>query len=210
MRLVRKLAARILRNQILTRLADRPGCVYLTFDDGPSEHHTRRVLDVLDLHGAKGTFFMVGREVQQWPAVAREVVARGHALGNHTLTHPRMDRMSNPARQFEIEQMASVLNELGAHPDPLFRPPYGHMSPGLLLFCLRHRHVVAYWSRDSFDFRLSGPEVVREFRERPVAAGDIVLFHDDGSTAADALAELLPMWSASGFTFPSLTLPARH
>ena len=204
MEFVRSLVRRVLRRKLLTRIPDSGNRIFITFDDGPSGDHTLPLLDVLARHGAVATFFMVGREVSRWPEIARAVHARGHALGNHSLTHPRMDRMSDAARVFEIGQMQEMLGAIDARDEHLFRPPYGHLSPGLLGFCLRRCLVIAYWSRDSFDFRLQADEVIQGFRRNPPVPGDILLFHDDGAAAAAALDTLLPEWKAAGLAFSTL------
>ena len=87
------LASTLLPGKVLYRI-DRPDTVFLTFDDGPNARHTPDVLDVLDEHDVKASFFMVGRDVRINEKVAAAVASRGHVLANHTLTHPRMDRLS--------------------------------------------------------------------------------------------------------------------
>jgi peptidoglycan-N-acetylglucosamine deacetylase len=88
-------------NRILVRA--RPGArrLYLTFDDGPSELHTPVILDLLDQHQIKATFFVVGRDAQVRPELVRRLVSCGHELGNHTLIHPRMDLLSNRGRELD-------------------------------------------------------------------------------------------------------------
>lgn len=184
-----------------------PKCqhVCLTFDDGPNPDCTPKLLEVLDRHGVKGTFFMIGRELRSHSDIAREVVARGHELGNHTLTHPRMDRIANTARGVEIDAMDELLAQFDGRPLHFFRPPYGHMSTSLLRFCVgRAGAALAYWSRDSMDYSWSKERVVEAFRARPPRAGDVVLFHDDGDTAGQVLDTLLPQWKQQGLTFATL------
>lgn len=198
------LAKRLLRSRLLTRIPSASDRIYLTFDDGPNGEHTLRLLDLLGRHAVEATFFMIGREVARSPEVARVVHARGHALGNHSLTHPRMDRISDAARAFEIDQMQDMLAAIDSRGSHLYRPPYGHLSARLLWFCLRRGQKIAYWSRDSFDFRLSAAEVIEHFRRVPPTAGDILLFHDDGGAAAEALETLLPEWKHAGLRFAAL------
>src|SRR5229473_5836735 len=69
-------------------LEPRSRQIALTYDDGPNDPHTRRLLEVLAKHGAHATFFLIGRYVKQHPEIAREIVAAGHVVGNHTFTHP--------------------------------------------------------------------------------------------------------------------------
>jgi len=198
------LASTLLPGKVLYRI-DRPDTVFLTFDDGPNARHTPDVLDVLDEHDVKASFFMVGRDVRINEKVAAAVASRGHVLANHTLTHPRMDRLSMGARQIEIEGMDEVIASVGGQrAQMLFRPPYGHASFSLIGQCLRLRRTVTMWSRDSFDFRASEDEVVAGFEKRPVKGGDILLFHDDSASSAPALRRLIPRWKDAGFRFAGL------
>ena len=203
------LASTLLSGRVLYRISE-PGTVFLTFDDGPNARHTPDVLDVLDEHDVKATFFLVGRDVRLNESLAADVARRGHVLANHTLTHPRMDRLSNDARQIEIEGMDDVIASVGGqHAQGLFRPPYGHASFSLIGQCLSLKRTVVMWSRDSFDFRASADEVVAGFEQRDAVAGDILLFHDDSAASAPALRKLIPRWKAAGLRFGTLQGHAR-
>lgn len=185
--------------------------VCLTFDDGPNPQSTPRLLKVLERHQVKATFFMIGRELRAFPEIAHEVVRQGHELGNHTMSHPRMDRIANSARGLEIDGMDAMLAEIDGRAHHLFRPPYGHMSLSLLAFCVRHGgDALAYWSRDSMDYTWSVDRVVHAFNERPPRGGDILLFHDDGDVAGSALERLLPRWKEQGLGFATLAEARKH
>jgi peptidoglycan-N-acetylglucosamine deacetylase len=175
--------------------------LYLTFDDGPHAVHTRPLLDLLAQHKVKATFFVVGREAHAEPDAVRRIVAEGHALGNHTITHPRMDLLSDAARDLEIDGMDAYLCEFDRRPVHAFRPPYGGVSLSLFAYALQPGRNVALWSRDSMDFKHPAPQVVEDFARRPPQAGDIILFHDDGAAACEALSTLLPKWLGEGFKF---------
>lgn len=195
-----------LGRHVLLRLP-RTRHVCLTFDDGPNPRSTPQLLKVLERHQVKATFFMIGRELRAFPEIAREVLRQGHELGNHTLTHPRMDRIADSARGLEIDGMDAMLAELDGREHHLFRPPYGHMSVSLLAFCVKHGgDALAYWSRDSMDYTWGADQVIDGFKSRPPRAGDIVLFHDDSDTAGLALDRLLPEWKERGLTFATLAV----
>jgi peptidoglycan-N-acetylglucosamine deacetylase len=183
--------------------------LYLTFDDGPHAVHTRPLLDLLARYRVKATFFVVGREAHAEPDAVRRIVADGHALGNHTITHPRMDLLSRAARDLEIDGMDAYLREFDRRPVHVFRPPYGGVSLSLFAYAMRARRSVALWSRDSMDFKDPAPKVVDNFALCPPRAGDIILFHDDGGAAGDALRTLLPKWLDEGFSFGTFADMAR-
>ena len=175
--------------------------LYLTFDDGPHPVHTHPLLDLLARHQTKATFFVVGREAYAHPDIIRRIVAEGHALGNHSMTHPRMDFLSDPARDIEIDGMDTFLDEFCRQGERYFRPPYGGVSISLFSYCLRSGRRLAMWSRDSLDYMHQAEKVLQGLSTDPPEAGDILLFHDDGGVAATALARLLPDWLNQGFSF---------
>lgn len=197
MRRLRQLGAKALWRTLLTH---SPGGkrLFLTFDDGPHPLHTPRLLELLAGHGASATFFMIGRHVATDRALVRAVVEQRHALGNHTLSHPRMDRITAAARRMEIDGMDKLLAEFDGRRTHWFRPPYGHLSAAIVAQCILERRVIAYWARDSLDYRAPAADVVTGLLDKPPRDGDIVLFHDDGATAAEALEVLLPRWVAEG------------
>ena len=175
--------------------------LYLTFDDGPHAQHTNPLLDLLEQHQVKATFFVVGREVYAHSDIVRRIVAQGHTLGNHTITHPRMDYLSDPARDLEIEGMDALLAEFDQQPVHSFRPPYGGVSISLFSHGLRSGRRLAMWSKDSLDYKYKADQIVKRFADAPPNAGDILLFHDDGGAAMHSLQTLLPQWLGEGFSF---------
>lgn len=178
--------------------------LFLTFDDGPHSQHTPALLDLLAQHRVKATFFIVGREAYAEPEIVRRIVAEGHLLGNHSITHPRMDFLSDAARDLEIDGMETLLNEFDQRSVHYFRPPYGGVSVSLFSYGLRSGRRVAMWSRDSLDYKFPADKIVEGFAAAPPKAGDILLFHDDGAAAGAALGQLLPAWKMQGFEFETL------
>ena len=105
--------------------------IVLTFDDGPHPKQTMQILDFLDRYGIKATFFMIGVNVESYPQVAHEVVARGHEVGNHTKTHSHAIRIDDALLQTEIEQCErEVLAQTGKQ-CRLFRPPEGALTDSM-------------------------------------------------------------------------------
>src|SRR5208282_5416195 len=103
--------------------------IYLTYDDGPNDLHTLKLLEVLANHSVRATFFMIGRFVRQRPDIARAVAQAGHAIGNHTFTHPLLIFKSAAQTRAELTECRSALNDaIGGH-CVLFRPPFGGRRP---------------------------------------------------------------------------------
>ena len=105
----------------------------LTFDDGPHPENTPRILDALDHAAARATFFLQGAEVERHPALAREIVRRGHQVGNHGHSHFDARRTSREVYLADIRRAQESLGQaLGAPAERIFRPPHGTVTPDAL------------------------------------------------------------------------------
>ena len=182
------------------------GHVALTFDDGPDPEVTPRILAMLERHGGHATFFCIGDKAARHPALMREIAARGHAIGNHTMRHPGWFALLGVGGQRrEWQDAQAVLNGLGLATD-LVRAPLGLRSPlsDLVFHQCGLRHVG--WSRRGFDTRCGDAPRVLGRITRHLRPGDIILLHD-GNARQDAsggpvclavLESLLPLLAARG------------
>jgi peptidoglycan/xylan/chitin deacetylase (PgdA/CDA1 family) len=190
--------------RIVGRLPVRERALYLTFDDGPHPDETPRLLAVLAELGVKATFFLLGRAVEEHPEVVRGIVRAGHAIANHSMNHPWFDRLSARRQLEEIASADRVLESYdGKHRHP-FRPPHGKVTLFALAACLLRLQRTVLWTHDSLDYRLPADAVVAHLRSRTMRNGDILLFHDDGAVARQALRQLVPAWKAAGFGFGTI------
>ncbi len=167
------------------------GSMALTFDDGPDPEITPVVLDVLDEAGARGTFFMVGEQVRRHPDIARLVAERGHQVGNHSLTHPRMLLMKRAEAEREIDEAGkAIFDATGIHP-ALFRPPYGIFDftcAGLV----REREMdMVLWTVLSGDYSDDSAEIILKRINPFIRPGGIVVFHDTVKGGGVMLREIL-------------------
>ncbi|HNB93653.1 MAG TPA: polysaccharide deacetylase family protein, partial [Microthrixaceae bacterium] len=172
---------------------DRPE-VAITFDDGPNESATLEVTRILDDHGVKGTFFLVGRAVAARPAVARQVVADGHLVGNHSYHHDYW-RWLDP-RYPELGATQAVIGrDVGVCPR-FFRPPHGQRTPLMNLQLARRGMVAVTWDVSAADWVTNDPDLVARRILARVRPGSIILLHDsiDGHVDADrrVVIEALP------------------
>lgn len=154
--------------------------VALTFDDGPLPPYTADLLNVLDRHGVKATFFMLGRQVERFPATAQEVRARGHQIGSHGYSHTRMLWMPLRRIRSELDRTDALLRENGVTGDIPFRPPFGAQFLRLpwVLWRTRRRNIFFDFFPDPPDWSpapaaASAADVVA--RARP---GSILVLHD--------------------------------
>jgi peptidoglycan/xylan/chitin deacetylase (PgdA/CDA1 family) len=180
----------------------RPGEVVLTFDDGPHKQLTPAILDTLDAHCVKATFFMVGQRVQAYPAIVREVARRGHTVGTHTWSHQNLKQISQDAAINEIELgMSAVRKALGQPGAPFFRFPY-LSDPAFAIQHLRQRNTAIFSiDVDSYDFRTRSPtNVMRNVMSQlKTKRRGIILFHDIQPSTAGALGALLGDLKADGY-----------
>ncbi|MEW2294746.1 polysaccharide deacetylase family protein [Streptomyces sp. NPDC006743] len=179
----------------------------LTVDDGPDPRWTPALLDVLDSHGVRATFFVVGTRARAHPALLRRVLAAGHRLGNHSLTHRQpFAALTAGALDHEIaETQRVVADETGVTP-VLFRAPAGGWSRSVLAAVRHHGLTPVDWTVDPKDWRRppAGRIAQRVARAR---AGDIVLCHDGGgdrSHTVTALDTALASLRARGTRFAPL------
>jgi len=176
------------------RVATREPAIALTFDDGPHPDDTPPLLEILERHGARGTFFMVGKSARRWPELVARVAEGGHALGNHTWDHPSMPLLTGRYRRRQIEWCAEAL---APHGSKLFRPPYGEQSPGSRLDAALAGHTVVCWDVIAEDWRTDPPEAMLARVYRRLRRGSIVLFHDTlYTTVDDAARDRAPMREA--------------
>lgn len=167
---------------VLTRLPTAEREVWLTIDDGPSEQ-TIAILDLLDAHQAKATFFLVGERAARWPSLVREIAARGHGIGNHSHSHPQAWFWAlGPARmRREVTQAQQVLGELADPPPRWFRAVVGMANPFVATALRTHGLARVGWSARGFDAVRADPEQTVARIERDLAPGAIVLLHEGAS-----------------------------
>jgi peptidoglycan-N-acetylglucosamine deacetylase len=166
-----------------------PGEIALTFDDGPNDPHTLRLVDVLARHRAKATFFLIGRYVRQRGDIVRAIAAAGHEIGNHTYNHPNLIFVPRRRLRQELEDCNNALaDELDRKP-VLFRPPFGGRRPGVLRTARELGLTTVMWSITGYDWNAPSPEfILGKVAPRLDSArgSEIVLLHDGGHRAFGA------------------------
>lgn len=170
--------------RVHTRFATSRREVWLTIDDGPDEHDTPRLLDLLDRHGARATFFVVGERAARHPQLIAEIIRRGHDIGHHTHTHPAGTFWcASPGRlAAELDAPLATLARAGVRP-LWFRAPVGikHLLLGRALAARDLTYVG--WSIRSGDCRLRAPDQLPEKVVPHVQPGAIILVHEGPSVA---------------------------
>jgi peptidoglycan-N-acetylglucosamine deacetylase len=183
------------------------GAIAITIDDGPDPDITPRVLDLLDRYRAKATFFCIGERLARHPQLAREILARGHGIENHSLRHRHNFSLLGPRglrREIGAAQ-ACILRTAGA-PALFFRAPAGLRNPFLDYVLSEYDLTLVSWTRRGFDTVNGDPASVLAKLTRGLRAGDILLLHDGhaaltpegGAVILQALPPLLDVIAAAG------------
>ena len=172
--------------------------IYLTFDDGPVPEVTPLVLDLLDEHKIKATFFCVGENVQKHPDTFAQVLSRGHKVGNHTFNHLKGFSVTDEEYYSNIDKAAELIDS------KLFRPPYGRVT-GKQIKKLRDRYTIIMWDVITHDYNKNlSPETIMRTIKRYSRNGSLVVFHDS-IKANDNVLAVLPLaieyWKSKGYTF---------
>jgi len=187
--------------------------LYLTFDDGPNERATPAILETLAAEGVPAAFFMVGKHVRLFPALARQVRTAGHDIGNHTEHHIKL-HLRGPRRiRAELEQAhVAIVVRTGRAP-LAFRAPHGLRSPFLAAVTRQLGYTVFGWTFGVFDTARPGVEEIRRRVRVRLRPGAIVLLHDgdgydqqgDRMQTAEALPGIIRDARAAGYEFGALS-----
>jgi len=165
----------------------------LTYDDGPNDPWTGRLLDLLEQHRVRATFFLIGRHIRQRPDLVREIHAAGHLIGNHTVTHPWLAIVSPRRVRDELAGCNAALEDVLGAPVRFFRPPHGARRPDVLRAAHDLDLTAVLWNAMGFDWRpnISAARIAA-YLERGIARsqrhqrGSNLLLHDGGHLALGA------------------------
>lgn len=179
--------------QVLCGARTRQPVVALTFDDGPDPRFTPRILDTLRRYGVKATFFDTGRHVLAYPALARLEVKRGHQIGNHTFSHPYLERQSARKVRSEVTDCETALYRTLGLRSHLFRPPRGTWNPTIFREARRQGDRIILWTVALDHHGVKTPRASAARVMRLVQPGGIILMHDGGGSSREMTVRALPL-----------------
>lgn len=197
----------------------RGNLLALTYDDGPNTAWTPTLLDLLDRHEVRATFFSIGHYAREQAPLLREVAARGHAIGNHTFTHVTMPLHTDETIRRELRQATEAIEDAGVEMAKvsgrrLMRPPYGRKRPGTLRVLDEEGYIPIMWSVTLWDWSrgVTTDKIMRR-AARQIHGGDVILLHDgcdvamgyDRSASVEATDRILKRWKSQGMEF--VTVP---
>ena len=184
------------------------GGIALTFDDGPDPERTPALLDLLDSHEVKASFFLIGAKVEAHPAIARRIAERGHTLGGHTYSHRELPTLSAEEIRGELERCREAVAQAAGVDTRLVRPPRGRVDWRSLRAVTRQGYTLVHWSRTYSDYRQDGVEaLLARIRAAPPKDRDVILLHDVLRDTAEALRHELPAIERRGLRFYALDEP---
>jgi peptidoglycan/xylan/chitin deacetylase (PgdA/CDA1 family) len=181
----------------------RPKLVALTFDDGPYPVDTPLLIDALaDLH-VPATFFLIGRDAEQYPELVRRIAAGGGEIADHTLTHPNLDRLDDAAVRAEIEQGAAELGKFVTDPAirSMMRPPHGRYREATLRVAQAAGYDTILWNDDPGDWRQVSADTLRLHILAHATAPEILLLHSGRRATIDMLPAVVASFRAAGYRF---------
>ncbi len=192
----------------------------LTYDDGPNDPHTQRLLEVLARHEVRATFFLIGRYVQQRPEIARAIVKAGHVVGNHTFTHPLLIFKRAAEIHQELTDCRATLEDAVGQHSNLFRPPFGGRRPAALRIARELGLTAIMWNVTGFDWNAPPSSVIEQKVAKQIRGGDVILLHDGGhkqlgadrSQTVQATDRLIAKYKSEAYEFATIPqmLAANH
>ena len=196
---------KVLRNRYFS-IETKEKVIAITFDDGPVKANTTRLLDMLKKRHIKATFFVVGEMARNNPQLLQRMVAEGHEIGNHTVRHKNLARMSIPALEKELKQAhQTILSATGEAPK-FMRPPGGAITSKQREWMLKNMgYSTILWSVDPNDWKRPGVEVVTRRLVSGARPGAILLAHDLHKPTVDAMPSTLDQLLAMGYRFVTVS-----
>jgi len=184
--------------------------IALTFDDGPHPLWTPQLLDLLKSLNVRATFFLVGKMVDKYPALAMREVAEGHEIANHTYNHPNLKKLAQPQVEEELTKGAEAIKRAVGYAPVFFRPPGGQYNNATIEAAREVKMVPVLWTANSKDFMHPSPEMVEHRLLSAPMAGGILLCHDGIEETMRVLPDLVNRLRAKGYTFVTVSELAQH
>lgn len=178
--------------------------VALTFDDGPSQH-TDRLLTAFATHGGKGTFFVVGNLIDDYPDTMRRMSSEGHEIAGHSWNHRQLTNLSNEELTDQIMTTRAKIYDVTGTDTTAIRPPYGAYNDETKSICSGLGIIMVNWSLDTLDWKDKDTDRIYNTIMNDVKDGDIILCHDLHGTTVDAMERVIPDLQAKGYQLVTVT-----
>lgn len=184
--------------------------IAFTFDDGPEGSVTPRILETLKKYNVKATFFMLGKNVNRFPEVAKQVADEGHEIANHSITHANLNKTNKNQIQKEVVESKKIIQEATGVVPKLFRPPYGEYNESVIKASATSDQTVVMWSVDTLDWKHKDKNKVIDITMTNSSAKSIVLLHDIHASTADILPSIIEKMQSEGYEFVTTSELIKH
>ena len=197
---------RLARSLTYSRIRTEGPFIAMTFDDGPHPVHTPRLLDILKRRNIKATFFVVGTNARRYPQLIRRMIAEGHEIGNHTVNHKYLSRISvEEARAEVLGCERAIVAACGVKPR-ILRPPGGHINDRVKVWLKKEfGYSTIMWAVDPEDWKRPGSDVVAHRIISETDPGEIVLAHDIHGPTIAAMPRALDGLLSNGYRFVTVS-----
>ena len=177
--------------------------IALSFDAAWGNEDTQQILEILNKHDVKVTFFMTGGWVENYPEDVKSILAAGHDLGNHSENHKHMSQISNAEKEEELMKVHNKVKELTDYEMTLFRPPYGDYDNALITTARECGYYTIQWDVDSLDWKDYGVDSIVNTvsKHKHLGPGSIILCHNGAKYTAQALDNMITTLKDMGYTF---------
>jgi polysaccharide deacetylase family sporulation protein PdaB len=188
------------------RVAREDKTLALTIDAAWNADKTRFILDTLDKYQIKATFFLCGVWVKAYPDMVKEIAARGHEIGNHSMTHPHMNRISAEEIRNEISSLDDEIEKLTGSRTKLFRAPFGEYNDTVVSTVRDMGYEVVQWNLDTVDWKEGrSAETILNAVLPKLSSGSIILSHNNGYSIETYLPQLIEQAQKDGYRFVTIS-----
>lgn len=198
------------RGDIVWEVPTEKKTIAFTFDDGPDQRQTPKILEVLEQYQAKATFFVVGDRVDRFPEIVRMELSKGHEIGNHSYHHPSFQNLGRDSILSELTKTQQAISQATGQTAVLFRPPGGSYNQNIINISKDNNLQLILWSwhQDTKDWKAPGVQRIVNKVLNNVRNGDIILMHDyvyNSSQTSEALKIILPELQKRGYSFVTVS-----
>ncbi len=181
--------------------------IALTFDAAWGNEDTKQIMDILNKHDVKVTFFMTGGWVEQFPDDVKMIYENGHDLGNHSQNHKNMSQITDSEKESELMSVHEKVKELTGYEMFLFRPPYGDYDNAVVKTAKKCGYYTVQWDVDSLDWKDYGVDSIIKTvtQHKALGNGSIILCHNGAKYTAQALDSMITTLKEAGYTFVPLS-----
>lgn len=173
----------------------------ISFDCAWGTDYTDKILDALDFYGVKCTFFAVEFWVEKYPEYVKKIIERGHEIGTHSKTHPKMSKLSRGEIEEELKSSVSAIEKITGRPVKLFRPPFGDYDDEVISVAESLNLFTVQWNVDSLDWKNLSAEQIASRVIKKAKAGSIILMHNNGLHTLESLPLIFTATQAKGLVY---------